>query len=105
MWKPALARAGVIPAPGTDRRGRRRYATTRKEGPHQLRHFHASVMFAGGVSVKELAAFPGHKDEAFTLRVYTHLMPGSHDRARQVIDDLMFRPRAVADGTGTEQGV
>jgi len=57
------------------------------------------------VSVKELAAFPGHKDEAFTLRVYTHLMPGSHDRARQVIDDLMFRPRAVADGTGTEQGV
>ena len=48
-----------------------------------------------------MAAFLGHKDEAFTLRVYTHLMPGSHDRARQVIDDLVFRPRAVADGTVT----
>jgi integrase len=99
VWKPALASAGVIPAPETDRRGRRRYATTRKEGPHQLRHFYASVMLAGGVSVKELAQFLGHKDEAFTLRVYTHLLPSSHDRARQVMDSRMFRPRAVADGT------
>jgi integrase len=99
VWKPALASAGVIPAPETDWRGRRRYATTRKEGPHQLRHFYASVMLAGGVSVKELAQFLGHKDEAFTLRVYTHLLPSSHDRARQVMDSRMFRPRAVADGT------
>jgi integrase len=99
VWKPALAGAGVIPAPETDRRGRRRYVTTRKEGPHQLRHFYASVMLAGGVSVKELAQFLGHKDEAFTLRVYTHLLPSSHDRARQVMDSRMFRPRAVADGT------
>jgi len=99
VWKPALASAGVIPAPETDRRGRRRYATTRKEGPHQLRHFYASVMLAGGVSVKELAQFLGHKDEAFTLRVYTHLLPSSRDRARQVMDSRMFRPRAVADGT------
>jgi integrase len=99
VWKPALASAGVIPPPEADRRGRKRYETTRKEGPHQLRHFYASVMLHGGVSVKELAEFLGHKDEAFTLRVYTHLLPSSHDRARQVMDARMFRPRAVADGT------
>ncbi|HTT00292.1 MAG TPA: site-specific integrase, partial [Streptosporangiaceae bacterium] len=103
VWKPALASAAVIPAPTTDRRGHRRYATTRKEGPHQLRHFYASVMLADGVSVKELAQFLGHKDEAFTLRVYTHLLPSSHDRARRVMDARMFRPRSVADGTSTEQ--
>jgi hypothetical protein len=51
------------------------------------------------VSVKELAQFLGHKDEAFMLRVYTHLLPSSRDRARQVMDARMFRPRAVADGT------
>jgi hypothetical protein len=55
-------------------------------------------MLAGGVSIKELAEYPGHHDAAFTLRVCSHMMPGSHDRARQVFDALMFRPRAVADG-------
>jgi integrase len=102
VWKPALAAAGIIHAPATDPRGRKRYVTTRKEGPHQLRHYYASVMLADGVSVKELAEYLGHHDPAFTLRVYSHLMPGSHDRARRVIDARMFRPRAVADGKGAE---
>lgn len=52
VWKPAIARAGIIPEPGTDKRGRKRYVTTRKEGPHQCRHYYASVMLADGVSVK-----------------------------------------------------
>jgi integrase len=104
VWKPARASAGIIPPPETDRRGRKRYVTTRKEGPNQLWHFYASVMLADGVSIKDLAEFLGHKDEAFTLRVYVLLLPNSHDRVRQVMDSLMFRPRAVADGTWTEQG-
>ena len=41
-------------------------------------------MLAGGVSIRELAEYPGHADPAFTLRVYAHLLPSSHDRARQV---------------------
>jgi integrase len=102
VWKPAAARVGIIPGPDTDKRGRKRYATTGKEGPHPLRHYYASVMLADGVSIKELAEFLGHHDAAFTLRVYTHLLPSSHDRARRAIDARMFRPRAVSDGTGTE---
>jgi integrase len=51
-----------------------------------LRHYYASVMLHGGVSVKELAEYLGHHDPAFTLRVYSHLIPGSHERARQVFD-------------------
>ena len=61
--------------------------TTRKEGIHQLRHYFACVMLGGGVSVKELAEYLGHADPAFTLRVYAHLLPSSHDRARSVIND------------------
>jgi integrase len=99
VWKPALSAVGVIPKPDTDRRGRLRYETTRKEGPHQLRHYYASVMLNGGVSIKELAEYMGHHDPAFTLRVYSHLQAGSHERARKVFDDKMFRPRAVGDGT------
>ncbi|WP_062431580.1 tyrosine-type recombinase/integrase [Herbidospora daliensis] len=103
IWKPALVAAGVIPAPTKDANSRTRFATSRKEGLHQLRHYYASVMLAGAVSVKELAEYLGHADPGFTLRVYAHLMPGSHDRARKAIDDRLFRPRLISHGTGTEQ--
>ncbi|MEV0307457.1 tyrosine-type recombinase/integrase [Nonomuraea fuscirosea] len=95
VWKPALVKAGVIPGPAKDPRQRVRFATSRKEGLHQLRHYYASVMLAGGVSVKELAEYLGHADPGFTLRVYAHMMPGSHERARQAIDNRLFQPRAT----------
>jgi hypothetical protein len=44
-------------------------------------------MLAGGVSIKELAEYLGHADPAFTLRVYAHLLPSSHDCARTVITE------------------
>jgi integrase len=50
-------------------------------------------MLAGGVSVKKLAEYLGHADPAFTLRVYAHLLPSSHDRARRVINDHFRVPR------------
>jgi integrase len=75
-----------------------------KEGPHQLRHYYASVMLHGGVSVKELAEYLGHHDPAFTLQVYSHLIPASHERARQVFDAAMFWPRAIAHGAIAEPG-
>jgi integrase len=72
VWKPALVRAGVEPA--------------RANGMHALRHHYASVLLDGGVSIRALADYLGHADPGFTLRVYTHLMPASEDRARQVVD-------------------
>ncbi|PKV95897.1 integrase-like protein [Amycolatopsis echigonensis] len=94
-WKPALVAAKVIPNPAKDNRGRRKYVTTGRQGTHQLRHYYASVMLADGVSIRELAEYLGHANPAFTLRVYSHLLPDSHDRARQAIDRRLFRPRAV----------
>lgn len=46
---------------------------------------------AGGVSIKELAEYLGHADPAFTLRVYAHTLPCSHDRARAAIDERFSR--------------
>ena len=59
-------------------------------------------MLADGVSVKELAEYLGRHNPAFTVRIYTHLLSSSRDRARRVIDVRLFRPRAVSDGAGTE---
>jgi integrase len=105
IWKPALAAAGLIPAPTKDARGRRRFVTDRRTGLHALRHFYASVTLADGVNVKELAEYLGHHDPGFTLRLYTHLLPSSFDRARRAVDNRMLqRPRTSADGPGTDQG-
>lgn len=104
VWKPVLSAVGIIPPATTDEHGRRRFVTDRKNGTHAMRHFYASVTLADGVSIKELAEFLGHHDPGFTLRLYTHMLPTSYERARAAIDARMFRPRAVRDGTGTEHG-
>jgi integrase len=84
IWRPALETAGM--------------ATSRDNGMHALRHHFASVLLEGGVSVKALAEYLGHSDPGFTLRIYTHLMPASEDRARQVVDRALTS--AVDDGAG-----
>lgn len=99
IWRPALVKAKVIPEPTRNKRHQLVYATGRKNGAHQLRHFYASVQLAAGTTITSLAVYLGHHDPAYTLRVYGHLQPDSHERARKAIDDRMFRPHAVADGT------
>ncbi len=81
VWKPALMEAGVEP--------------TRANGMHALRHHYASVLLDGGVSIRALADYLGHADPGFTLRTYTHLMPDSEDRARQVVDAAFSRAPGV----------
>lgn len=75
VWKPALVAAGVEP--------------TRANGMHALRHYYASVLLDAGESIRALADYLGHSDPGFTLRVYTHLMPASEDRARRAVDDVL----------------
>jgi integrase len=38
------------------------------------------------VSIRALADYLGHSDPGFTLRVYSHLMPTSDEKARAVVD-------------------
>ncbi|ONI78525.1 hypothetical protein BWI15_01245 [Kribbella sp. ALI-6-A] len=95
VWKPALAAAGVIPPAVRDARGRRHFKTDRTTGLHALRHHYASVSLADGVNIKELAEYLGHGDPGFTLALYTHLLPSSHDRARRAIDARFERLSAA----------
>lgn len=73
-WHPALRAAAITP--------------TRSTGMHSLRHFYASTLLDAGESIKALASYLGHSDPAFTLRVYTHLMPMSETRTRKAINDV-----------------
>lgn len=71
---------------------------------HALRHYYASITLADGVNIKELAEYLGHGDPGFTLRLYTHMLPSSHERARKAVDTrLASLFSAFSHGTVTEQ--
>jgi integrase len=70
----------------------------RADGMHALRHFHASVLLANGVSIKELADYLGHTDPGFTLRTYTHLVPSSFERAPAAVDGIFTPLTDTGDG-------
>ncbi|GAA0244900.1 site-specific integrase [Cryptosporangium japonicum] len=69
---------------------------TRATGMHALRHFYASTLLDAGENIRALAAYLGHADPGFTLRVYTHLMKASEARTRSAIDALFSTPLVVA---------
>jgi integrase len=68
---------------------------------HRNAHFYTSALLDAGESIKALAEYLGHSDPAFTLRVYTHLMPSSEKRARRAIDDLFETSGEGPDVLGT----
>lgn len=63
---------------------------------HALRHYFASVLLDAGESIRTVSDYLGHADPGFTLRVYTHLIPSSEERARQAVD--------LAHRAGSEDG-
>jgi integrase len=77
--------------PLTYRRWRTLWDAARAEaklevGTHDLRHFFASALIAGGASVKQVQTTLGHASAVITLQTYAHLWPGDDDRTRTVID-------------------
>ncbi|MGW0831741.1 tyrosine-type recombinase/integrase [Streptomyces prunicolor] len=56
---------------------------------HDLRHFYASALIAGGASVKQVQLVLGHASAVITLRIYAHLWPGEEDRTRTVMDAIL----------------
>lgn len=75
IWRPAFEVAGEA-------------YRDRKDGMHAMRHFCASHWLAHGVSIKEVAEYLGHHDPAYTLRMYTHLVKTSYERARAAVDQV-----------------
>lgn len=60
-----------------------------RSGWHDLRHFHASLLIAAGLSVRAVADRLGHDDPAETLQTYSHLWPTDQGRAVQACDALL----------------
>ena len=72
---------------------------------HDLRHFYASALIAGGASVKQVQLVLGHASAVITLRIYAHLWPGEEDRTRAVMDAVLggLRPGCGLGDTATKE--
>jgi integrase len=72
---------------------------------HDLRHYFASVLIAGGCDVKAVQAAMRHGTASMTLNIYAGLWPDADDRARTAASAaLAKRPDAAADGLRTTNG-
>lgn len=58
---------------------------------HSLRHTHASWLVANGCDLKTLSERLGHADEATTLRIYAHLIPGRDSAAASLFEEVRRR--------------
>lgn len=67
--------------------------------PHSMRHGFASLLIAGGFSIKEVSQWCGHASTAVTLSVYAHVASQSEDDAPDRLEALMAStPSARGDG-------
>ncbi|HEX2029700.1 MAG TPA: site-specific integrase, partial [Nitriliruptorales bacterium] len=57
---------------------------------HDLRHTHASLLLATGVNPKVASERLGHHSTAFTLDVYSHVVPGMQSEAAERVADLVL---------------
>jgi integrase len=67
-------------------RARGRAGIPERFTPHDLRHHHASVLLAGGMSVVVVSKRLGHKTPTETLNTYAHLMDDDDTRTIGVIE-------------------
>jgi len=77
VWHPALRLVGLTPN-GDD------------TGLHQLRHYFASMLIAGGADAKQVQEFCGHGSITITYDTYGHLFDRSYDKAIEIIGAAFY---------------
>lgn len=61
---------------------------------HDLRHTHATWLLTHGVDLKTVSERLGHADEATTLRIYAHVLPGRDAYAASVFEQAAMEATA-----------
>ena len=55
---------------------------------HDLRHTAATQMLTNGIDVHTVSRRLGHAKTSITLDIYAHAIPGSQERAANLMDEL-----------------
>lgn len=62
--------------------------------PHKFRHTQASLLIAEGVDILTVSKRLGHAKVSTTLDIYSHALAKSDEKARDALDDVLFRKNA-----------
>lgn len=85
-----FGRSASVPFPAStiSKRGRRAFAAAGLAPItlHECRHTFASLLIDAGVNAKAIQTFLGHSTIQTTFDYYGHLMPGSREQARELVD-------------------
>ena len=71
---------------------------------HDVRHSYATAALKAGVPAKIVSERLGHATAAFTLQVYTHVIPGMDQQAATTVADLILGQIEEAQVDGPESG-
>ena len=71
---------------------------------HDLRHTAATLLLAAGIHPKIVSEMLGHTDVGITLNLYSHVIPGLHQRAAQAFDTLLASQREQPHDTDAYDG-
>lgn len=72
---------------------------------YDLRHTAATLAVAAGVPVKVVSEQLGHASIAFTLDVYSHVLPHMQDEAAAKVEDLLFGATRCAASEDAKQAM
>ena len=64
---------------------------------HSLRHSHATLLFAAGASLADIAERLGHANISTTMDIYTHNTEGQKEKTVKIFDSLFEVCRQIAD--------
>jgi integrase len=53
--------------------------------PHCLRHTHASLLFADGVSIDTISRRLGHENSKITREIYLHIIEKVKEKDREIL--------------------
>lgn len=60
----------------------------KKVSCHGLRHTYCSLLLSQNVPIQTVSKYMGHSDSTVTLKVYSHFIPDTQDRALNALNKL-----------------
>lgn len=61
----------------------------KKVSPHGLRHTYCSILLSQNVPIQTVSKYMGHSDSTVTLKVYSHFIPDTQDKAIQALNAII----------------
>ena len=71
--------------------------------PHGFRHTHASLLFAGGATMKQAQARLGHSTIKTTMNVYTHVIKEDEEETADIFATFMEQGKSLGQNLGQKK--